>query len=46
MLIERRVDKYGNKHRKLPAIVKPGVGGVFKKYSHNENITGSNGGDE
>jgi hypothetical protein len=42
MLIERRVDKYGNKHGKLPAIVKPGVGGVFKKYSYNKNITGSN----
>lgn len=46
MLIERRVDKYGNKHGKLQAIVKPGVGGVFKKDSHNENITSSNGGDE
>jgi hypothetical protein len=46
MLIERRVNKYGNKHWKLPAIVKPGVGGVFKKNSHNENITSSNGRNE
>jgi hypothetical protein len=46
MIIERRVDKYGNKHGKLPAIVKPGVGGVFKKYGHNKNITSSNGGNE
>ena len=46
MLIERRVDKYGNKHRKLPAIVKPGVGGVFKNNSYNKNITSSNSGNE
>jgi hypothetical protein len=46
MIIERRVDKYGNKHRELPAIVKPGVGGVFKKDGHNKNITSSNGGNE
>jgi hypothetical protein len=46
MLIESRVDKYGNKHGKLPAIVKPGVGCVFKKYSYNKNITSSNGGNE
>jgi hypothetical protein len=46
MLIERRVDKYGNKHGKLPAIVKPGVGGVFKKDSHNKYITGSYSGNE
>ncbi len=46
MLIERRVDKYGNKHWKLPAIVKSGVSGLFKKYSHNENIASSNGRNE
>ena len=46
MLIERRVDKYCNKHRKLPAIVKPGVGGVFKNNSYNKNITSSNSGNE
>ncbi len=46
MLIERRVDKYGNKHGKLPAIIKPGVGGVFENNSYNKNITSSNGGNE
>lgn len=46
MIIERRVDKYGNKHGKLPAIIKPGVGGVFKKDSSNKNVTSSNCGNE
>ena len=46
MLIERRVDKYSNKHGKLPAIVKPGICGVFKKYSYNKYITGSYSGNE
>ena len=46
MLIERRVDKYSNKHGKLPAIIKPGVGGVFKNNSYNKNITSSNSGNE